>query len=269
MDETLGVALVWGKNPKVRVERRNPTEEELRDQKVLKLDVGGVSDPGTSNLDHHNIPVYKGRAVCAYTLLADWLGVAHLFSRFGWYEAGALLDNTGPMAAAKTWECKPEVIFNLQNPIFGWILQEFSKQTVLDPAQNSLLYQILSNAGKHLWQQAEELEGKLSVFDQHVELIEVKGVKGLLNKTPLELNPIHGFEIWKRERGHTQVAFSISFDDRGTGLTLYRFDDSPLVDFSRLNKKEGITFAHQNGFIAKMVGLDYEKALEFVAQSLV
>lgn len=44
-------------------------------------------------------------------------------------------------------------------------------------------------------------------------------------------------------------------DDRGDGWMLYRYDDCPLVDFTKIKEHPDITFAHKGGFIAKTLSL--------------
>ncbi len=48
-----------------------------------------------------------------------------------------------------------------------------------------------------------------------------------------------------------KVAVTVTRDDRGQGLCLFRRNDDPRVDFSRLEGHEGVVFAHKGGFVAK------------------
>jgi len=66
------------------------------------------------------------------------------------------------------------------------------------------------------------------------------------------------------------VACLVSRSDRpGEGWCLYRYDDHPWLDFSRLDGKPGVIFAHKGGFIAKTANaLSKEDALDLVAESV-
>jgi len=59
-----------------------------------------------------------------------------------------------------------------------------------------------------------------------------------------------GLETWCQQRS-VGIAVTVTIDNRGDGLTLYRRHDHPQVDFSRLEDHEAISFAHKNGFVAK------------------
>jgi hypothetical protein len=59
-----------------------------------------------------------------------------------------------------------------------------------------------------------------------------------------------GIEEYRASR-EEDIAVSVLYDDRGEGLTLFRFDDDPRIDFSKLDGHERILFAHKGGFIAK------------------
>jgi hypothetical protein len=54
-----------------------------------------------------------------------------------------------------------------------------------------------------------------------------------------------------RDKYYPEAVISLSWDDRGSGWSLYRYNDAPTVDFSVLEGLPGISFAHKGGFIAK------------------
>jgi len=54
-----------------------------------------------------------------------------------------------------------------------------------------------------------------------------------------------------------ETAIILAQDTRGDGLQLLRRNEHRLVDFSLLYGKEGVVFAHNNGFVAKLAaGVD-------------
>lgn len=59
-----------------------------------------------------------------------------------------------------------------------------------------------------------------------------------------------GLEIFLKDR--EDVAITITRDDRGDGYSLFRRNDRPRVDFSRIEGLEGVVFAHKGGFVAKV-----------------
>jgi hypothetical protein len=50
---------------------------------------------------------------------------------------------------------------------------------------------------------------------------------------------------------HPNAVVTVTNDDRGDGLCLFRLNDSPKIDFSLIENDERVLFAHKNGFVAK------------------
>jgi hypothetical protein len=97
-----------------------------------------------------------------------------------------------------------------------------------------------------------------------VKVVDVKGVKALV----FETTDTTGSQDL-RDRDHTDAAVSLSWDERGNGWSLYRFNDDPRIDFSVLEGDSAISFAHKGGFIAKTITrLSLEEALALVARAV-
>ena len=50
---------------------------------------------------------------------------------------------------------------------------------------------------------------------------------------------------------YPNAVVTVTNDDRGDGLCLFRLNDSPKIDFSLIENDERVLFAHKNGFVAK------------------
>lgn len=247
------------------VERREPTRKELDDPKVVVLDVGGDYDPAKSNYDHHQLP-RDAEAECALSLYARdlvWKGES-VFEAFGitkWFQVLKTADSKGPFQLAKDLDITPEVVFKLHSPLEESLVVEFQK----NPRRE--LHRVLSWIGKRLLDDAVDALKRVKALDGLCHIVEVDGVSGYV----LESDDTTGTETW-RERSAPGTMFSIVHDNRGPGWTLYRYDDDPRLDFSRLQGREEITFAHKGGFIAKTAGRDvvsFEQALELVRAAIV
>jgi hypothetical protein len=79
-------------------------------------------------------------------------------------------------------------------------------------------------------------------------------------------NPTLGLEMFCDGR-EINPAVTITQDDRGDGLCLFRRNDDSRIDFSRINGKDGVVFAHTNGFVAKIK--PSADCLDLIKQSIV
>lgn len=233
------------------IERREPTEDELNDDKVLILDVGMRHEPNKRNYDHHQFGRDR-QPECALTLLIDGMGLTDTFSYQGWYRATAEIDVLGPKLTAKRMHLK-EFPYRLSSPIEHSLLRIFGELEVIPPY--SILYQIMRSIGYDVVTQAQKYEQRIKSLlaelakqdNSLLSIIDVgAGLRGfmLLDKEADGLGYI-------RDNFHPGVSFLVAHNDRGKGWTLYRYNDDPRIDFSQIKDDERIQFAHASGFIAK------------------
>jgi hypothetical protein len=244
-DECLAVCLAgiyYGLPPVigVPVERRNPTEEELEDPRVLCIDVGLRHEPELGNFDHHQLP--RGTKEAAMSLVAKEFGYHEALLTCPWYSVKIEMDACGPFSVAKTLGLG-KFPFELLSPFESGLIEELKE---LSPEAWGVCYYIV----KRLLKQAQEVQENVKAMRSSYQTWQIRGVWGFSIPT----SDIRGARIFKeeveKETGQT-VAFQISFDDRGEGMTLYRFDDHPRVDFSKLEDHPDVLFAHKGGFVAK------------------
>jgi hypothetical protein len=111
---------------------------------------------------------------------------------------------------------------------------------------------------------AKQFVEKIRVLAEMVKVVEIKGLKALV----FETTDITGSQDL-RDREYPDAAASLSWDDRGAGWSLYRFNDHQSVDFSILESDPAVSFAHKSGFIAKtLVRLTLDEALALVARAV-
>ena len=72
-DDLLAVCVLIAESS-ASVERRDPTEEDLRDPQTAVVDVGGQHDPARLNFDHHHFP-REHPPTCALRLVLEHLGL--------------------------------------------------------------------------------------------------------------------------------------------------------------------------------------------------
>jgi hypothetical protein len=242
----VGLALAHGLVDMVTpIYRRDPTKEELEDKEVLVIDVGASHDPLRSNFDHHQFP--REARECALTLMAKFLhektmGLTYneLWQNEPWYRFTALLDCMGPAQVAKELGLQqlPE---ELWSPIEAAVIESMQDSVVSDGAKTvaKLVVERLIRSAVEFRQQMQWLQGNVRWVPMH-------GFHALWAECskPMGFNKV-------RENSGLDVPLSVSFDDRGPGMCLFRFNDDPRLDFSKLSGHPEVLFAHKSGFLVK------------------
>jgi len=255
--------------------RAGDVEGDLNDPNVIVLDQGGRHEPELLNFDHHQFD-RDAAPECSITLILPYLGidVEKARSIWGWLEFSELLDSKGPFATAEKLGSNPEALFAGVSPIETTVLRwfeghgEISSSCGLNP-----LWDLMYRIGKEKLDYLNEVVERHKVLDKwarvhrlyHRPGIMVKGLV-VVDATVIkrDKNPVMGLESWIQtnealeEEGET-VAVTVTQDDRGDGLSLFRRNDDPRIDFSLLEGKEGVVFAHKGGFVAKLAaGVDWK-----------
>lgn len=234
------VAYAFGVPHNAVIERRKPYDADLGSDMVLVLDVGMAHEPERLNFDHHQRS-REEEPKCSFVLLAEWLGVdARLRTVFPWYETWNLIDVLGPFAtAARLGTTGIKIAGLVDNPLGNWVIRHFAD----DPAFRSKVALGL----------AKEIDKTLRCWDALAETAVICEIAGLEVADfracrPDEISRCS--DSWMRL--HSPVCL-ISFDKRGSGLTLLRCNDSPAIDFGRCAGKPYAAFVHPGGFILKTV----------------
>lgn len=259
-DDFRAVAIAMALFPNATVHRRNPTEEELEDPTVLILDVGGRHEPERLNFDHHQFP-RDHEPVCALTLLLQHLGLYEVAqATWPWLRATEVLDSKGPLALAKEFGLTQEASAAFIEPETGFMVSEFGAGR--SDAALMVAY------GKHLLAELKDTKERHALLSVQAEAYYVGGNLVLDTRAIAGSDrPAFAVESWLKSHGH-DPSVVVSNDDRGEGVSLYRRNDAPGVDFSRLAGDPRVVFAHVGGFIAKTkAGLTEEDLLELLAMA--
>jgi hypothetical protein len=252
-DEFVACSLLLAEFPSFPIFRREPTAEDLADPDVLVVDVGGKFDLGRNNLDHHQLE-RDAAPCCSITQVLRYLAVDLAKAReiWGWLQPSEVLDSKGPYALAGQLSMKAEDLFRLQSPVEMAVLEMFSKCSAVAPGD--VLHKLMTEVGKHHLGYYAQVTYRLSELAEKASFTEVGGMK-VLDSTfiPGNESPSLGIEMFlKADPNTSDVDVVVSRDDRGTGLTLFRRGNSPKVDFSQLEGRDQVVFAHKGGFIAKV-----------------
>ena len=233
-DEFMAISLVLGhfSGEDFRIERRDPSEAELNNPDIWVIDIGQRHQPHLRNFDHHQ-DLSVG---CSFTLIADHLNLTEKMKRLYWWDFQDRLDRFGPYQMAR--ELKAENIHPVFSPFEAWFLTLFEDSPLL-------IQQVMKLFGQAMIAEAEQLEARLA-FWETCETRRVRGKVVLIGLTE-DTSGLQEF----RDRMPEPATIAVTFDTRGEGWKLYRFNDSPDVNFTRIATHPLITFAHKGGFIAK------------------
>lgn len=287
-DEFLSCCLLIAAGKVDCIERRDCTEEDLtastyNDPHVIVLDQGGRHEPELLNFDHHQFP-READPACSITLILAYIGIDVEKARkiWGWLEFSELLDSKGPFATAEKLGSNPEALFAGVSPIETTVLRWFEGDSYIK--NTDALWSLMHRIGKEKLDYLNEVFERHEVLDACADVVKIDGVVVVdASCIDRDENPVMGLEAWiqtngriRREfPGHT-VSVTVTQDDRGSGYCLYRRNDDPRIDFSALEGKTDVVFAHKGGFVAKLKRLDSQSLVQkclnwkpFVQQSIV
>lgn len=224
-----------------KVYRRNPTKKELLDSDIFVVDIGGEYNPEFRNFDHHQFP-RDHEPTCALTQVMKYMELD--YSIFPWFPTTELLDSKGPFQFCSKAGISKDLLDSLQSPIEGYILRSFSEKTQLT---GGYLYNIMADIGKSITSYVKKVQERLAVLSK----CSIVGTSiRILDARIDREDPTLALELFCK-RMLPEPIVTVTLDDRGDGFCLFRRNDDPRIDFSRLEGVDGVTFAHKNGFIAK------------------
>jgi len=249
-DEFISVCLLLASMGQVPVFRRDPTPEELADPEVVVVDVGAQFVPALNNFDHHQKGAPEG---CALTYVLEKLGLLAMARKiFVWLEFTERLDCTGPFRTAEWLGISKDAFAKTLSPIEAQILMLFEQSASIEA--NSSLAMLMAELGKGWLRYIAQLTERLAVLKRLSTVAEYDGVHVLFSAVDRKDNPVLGLEQYIRdyeEANGVKIGITVTQDDRGDGFCLFRREDHPRVDFSKLADRKDIVFAHRGGFVAK------------------
>ncbi len=288
-DEFAACAVLLAHKPGLKIERGNMTDRKLADGRIIVVDMGGVHSPDHGQFDHHQFP-RDHEPTCALTLVLEALGLLDAARKFWpWLRFKEVLDSKGPSGAAReayeffatqsddeeyflrgmnakslarAWD---QVLAPTMSPVEDAVIRMFRDSNHIRP--DGFVHGLMEAIGND-W--VTGLKGQSERYDKLKYCVAAKSVAGVEVATVHVMaadRPTLALEKWLRDF-RPDVAVTVTYDDRGPGLCLFRRDDPPRVDFSRLEGDRRVTFAHKSGFVAKTVaGLTTKDVEELVAMA--
>ena len=245
----LGLILSVYADKEFRVERRDPTPEELADKSVWVVDIGNRLEPEKRNFDHHQ----SLDCPASFVLVAEHLGVGEILDVLPWWSFKDRVDRFGPVEASLFCNAGDDLVN--RSPVETWLMASFAEDT-----EASL--PLLKAFGTHLIKEATVLKRQIEYWKTCRRVV-IKGVPAMIGETTESA----GLEEFRRgEEDPPDIVLSL--DHRSEGWRLFRYDGTS-VDFTLIADCSEITFAHKSGFLAKTKDrLPIEDLLALVSKAI-
>lgn len=257
--------LVW--RYAVPVWRREASQEDLDDVEVIVVDTGGEHDEERNNFDHHQFPA-DHPPICSLSLVLQNFGLyedARLFC--DWLEPTEWFDSRGPFATAD-WLGVPRTLLNqLSSPLDVTLLRRFAQRRELGPGDP--VWEVMRMVGEDLVMYLRGLRDRLDFVAEHARFLEVGSGERAIQVIymprveNLPDDPSSGLNRFIEQQNRA-VDGMIYPDRRGEGFALGRYEDSALLDFTRIADEPDVHFAHARGFVAKTSATELDRLIELM-----
>ena len=254
-DDFLACAVLLSKFP-VSIFRRDPTEEELADPEIAVVDIGHQYDPELNNYDHHQF-ARDSDPSCALSLVLQKFGIYEDTKEFcSWLETTEWFDCRGPHDTAEWLGVDREAMAKLNSPLDVTMFQAFAKKNEHQPGEP--VWEVMKMMGTDLVSYVVNLRTRMNQVAEHEEIWELgdgdQPIKvAFVPRTDPPIEDASGGLAWrvKELELEEEVVAMVYPDSRGEGYGMRRYNDSPVVDFSKLSEEPEVHFTHNRGFIAK------------------
>jgi hypothetical protein len=228
----------------------------LEDPEVAVVDIGHQHDPKLNNFDHHQLP-RDHEPTCALSLVLQKFEIYEDTKEFcSWLETTEWFDCRGPHDTAEWLGVDREAMAKLNSPLDVTMFQAFAKQKEHHPGEP--VWEVMKMMGTDLVQYVTGLRGRIDQVAKIEEFWDLGQGEDMIKvafvpRTEPEVEEASGGLAWRiKELGlEEEVVAMVYPDSRGEGYGMRRYNDSPVVDFSKLSEEPEVHFTHNRGFIAK------------------
>ena len=267
-DDFLACAVLLSKFP-VSILRRDPTDQELADPEIAVVDIGHQHNANLNNYDHHQF-ARDSDPSCALSLVLDQFGIYEDAKEFcSWLETTEWFDCRGPHETAEWLGVERETMAKLNSPIDVTIFQAFAKRNEHNSGEP--VWEVMKMIGTDLVSFVVNLRKRMNQVAKHEEIWELgeedQSMKiAFVPCTDPPIEDVSGGLAWRvKELGLEEDVVAMVYpDSRGEGYGMRRYNDSPVMDFSKLSDEPEVHFTHNRGFIAKTSCTEISKIKEML-----
>lgn len=254
----------------VSVIRKEPTKEELDDSEICVIDVGGRHEPEKLNFDHHQFP-RDHEPACALTLVLQYLGLYEDTIMFcDWLKTVEWMDTRGPVDTAEWLGVEREAMAKLNSPIDMTVIRRFAQHTVFN--KGDVVWELMLMLGEDMIHFVTSMRKKLDYLEDHVEFWKISENSSkeaaFLGRVDDHMDDVSsGMARFIKAKKKENVVALIYPDRRGKGYGLSRFNDSKLMEYTKIENELDVHFAHNRGFVAKTTAVEKSRLKELLKLS--
>ncbi|MDQ8201372.1 MYG1 family protein [Pelagicoccus sp. SDUM812003] len=272
-DDLLACCLLLAFNP-APILRKEPAPHELADPHVAIVDVGDSHEPENGNFDHHQFP-RDAAPSCALSLVLQYYGLYEDAKQFcEWLEPAEWFDCRGANKTAQWLGVEREIIGKLNSPIDVSLLRRFAASPSHQPGEP--VWEMMRMVGQDLVEYLSGLRQRLNEIDRSCQIWKIDEAPDQANLVlflprvdPLPEEPSAGIGHYLRQKAiDGQTIGTIYPDRRNTGYGISRYNDHPLLDFTRIEGESDVHFAHKSGFVAKTTATDPKRLRQLLLLGL-
>ena len=208
--------------------------------------------------------------MCTLSRASDQLGIYEDAKEFcSWLETTEWFDCRGPHETAEWLGVERETMAKLNSPIDVTIFQAFAKRN--EHHSGEPVWEVMKMIGTDLVSFVVNLRSRMNQVAEHEEIwelgVEDQSMKvAFVPRTDPPIEDASGGLAWRvKELGLEEDVVAMVYpDSRGQGYGMRRYNDSQIVDFSKLSDEPEVHFTHNRGFIAKTSSTEISKIKEML-----
>lgn len=231
-DEVTAVSLILAVHADTvfKIERRDPTQEELDNPEVWVVDTGNRHEPEKRNFDHHQ----SLDCPASFVLVAEYLGLSETMSVLPWWSFKDEVDRFGPVRSSVKFHAGDDLVN--RNPMEIWLTGSFATGP-------EAALPMIKDYGTQMIEDARMLKKQIDFWKTSRRLV-IAGVSAMIGET----RESAGLEEFRRlDENPPDIVISLARRDQG--WRLFRYEGTP-VDFRLIADRPEIAFAHKSGFMA-------------------
>ncbi len=246
----VGLILAVYADKEFRIERREPSEDELDNPEIWIVDVGDRYEPEKRNFDHHQAL----GCPASFILVSRYLGLEETLSVIPWWNFKDEEDRFGPVKASAKYGAGDDLIN--KNPMETWLVDSFAESP-------EAYLPLVKDYGGYVIKLARLLKTQVD-FWKSCPRVQIAGLTAIIGET----RESAGLEEFRR-LVKDPPDIIVSLDRRDDGWRLFRYDGTS-VDFTRIADRPEVSFAHKSGFLAKTKErLSVDKLIDLISEAVI
>jgi hypothetical protein len=283
LDEWLSIALLTAVNYSAVIERRAVSEDDFRDPTRVIVNQGGqqfldwgakrpiLHQPSAIVLDHHYLS-QDAAPVCTISMVLDILGLVEIARKvWPWLRYYEIRDSKGEDRLTETVvnnlldimgadylsgsesQYLPEmwqVLKPLQSPIEITMMMMFGKYRIHYPG--SRMHRMLQAIGDESLNFLQSVKDRWELLSREAKVGYIKGHKWI-DATCIAPQDMPSLELgrWINDY-HPDAVGSITLDDKGRTLRIYRRKESPAINLHLIAGQPDVLYVHKDSKLAKL-----------------